>query len=402
MSGLLPVEDAVARVLADVRPTVPEDVPLGDGFGRILAAPLGARRTQPPSDVSAMDGYAVRAADAAVVGARLRVIGAAPAGAPFEGSVGPGETVRIFTGGTMPEGADSVLLQEDATASDGVVTVGEVVRPGQHVRRRGLDFAEGDVLLGPGRRLGMREMAIAASMNHWAVPVRRRPVVAILATGDELVVPGPNVPPEAIVASNTYGIAALAAEAGAQSIDHGIVRDDSAAIAAAVERTLADCPDVIVTLGGASVGEHDLVRGVLTGLGMSLDFWKIAMRPGKPLMFGRFGETRVLGLPGNPVSSLVCALLFLRPLLDALNGLPFTDRTEEAELGAPMGENDRRQDYVRAMLADRPGSPPIATPFPKQDSSMLSTLAASGCLIIRPPHAPAAAAGDRSLILRLP
>ncbi|MBB5750959.1 molybdopterin-binding protein [Prosthecomicrobium pneumaticum] len=402
MNGLLPVEEALARVLDGIAPTPAEDVPIAEAFRRVLAAPLAARRTQPPYAVSAMDGYALRAADAASVGAALRPIGTAPAGTPFAGRVGEGETVRIFTGGALPEGADSVLLQEDAQVEDGRVIVREAVRPGQHVRPRGLDFAEGAVLLPAPRRLGMREIAIAAAMNHWAVPVRRQPTVAILATGDELAAPAPDVPAEAIVASNSYGIAALAIEAGARPVDRGIVRDDRAALAAAIEAALAEEPDVLVTLGGASVGEHDLVRGVLGGLGVDLDFWKIAMRPGKPLMFGRRGGTRILGLPGNPVSSLVCGLLFLRPLLDALLGLPPADPTEPAELGAPMAQNDRRRDYVRAMLAERPGAPPLATPFPRQDSSMLSTLAASGCLIVRPPHAPAAAAGAPIRILRLP
>lgn len=403
MSELLPVETALARVLDGAEPRPAESVPLQAALGRVLAAPLAALRTQPPADVSAMDGYALRASDAASEGAELKVIGAAPAGSPFPGMVGPGEAVRIFTGAVVPEGADAVLLQEDAEAlADGRVRVGEAVHAGQHIRRRGLDFNAGEEMLAAGTRLGMRQIALAAAMNHAALPVHARPRVAILSTGDELVPPGTDAGPDRIVASNSFGIAALVQQLGGVAIDGGIVPDDRARFAAAVDGAIANSADILVTLGGASVGEHDLAREVLAGRGMELGFWRIAMRPGKPLIFGRIGATRVLGLPGNPVSSLVCAVLFLKPLVEAMLGLPQTDPTVAARLGAAMPANDRRQDYVRGRIALDAEGRRVATPFPRQDSSMLSTLAEADCLIVRPPHAPAASAGEACRIVPLP
>jgi molybdopterin molybdotransferase len=404
MAGaLLPVEDAIRRIVSDVVPTTTEMVPLATALNRVLAAPLTALRTQPPFDVSAMDGYAVRAADVAELPAQLRLIGAAPAGHAFAGAVGAGQTVRIFTGAPLPDGADSILLQEDARVEPyGRIAATEAVKPGQHVRLRGLDFVEGQELLSAGMRLGMRQLSLAAALNHAAVPVRARPRVGIIATGDELVPPGSALGPNQIVASNSFGIAALVEQLGGHALDLGIVPDDRAALAAAIDRAVAAEVDILVTLGGASVGEHDIAREVLIARGMDLDFWKIAMRPGKPLMFGRIGATRVLGLPGNPVSSLVCALLFLKPLIQSLLGLELGDETEAAELGGPIRENDRRQDYVRASLVDLPDGRRIATPLPKQDSSMLSTFAQAICLIVRPPFAAAEPEGAPCRILRLP
>jgi molybdopterin molybdotransferase len=403
VSGLIPVDEALARVLDGTVPMASESVPLGEALGRVLAAPLAARRTQPPTDVSAMDGYAVRSADVAAAGAELGVIGAAPAGTPFTGAVGPGEAVRIFTGAAVPPGADAILLQEDAEILEGGwIRSREAVRLRQHIRARGLDFAKGDVMLPAGTRLGMRQIALAAAMNHAQVEVRRRPRVAILATGDELVPPGTEAADDRIVASNGFGIAALVRQIGGEAIDLGIVPDDRQLFAEAVDRAVLSGADILVTLGGASVGDHDLAREVLAGRGMELGFWKIAMRPGKPLIFGRIGETRVLGLPGNPVSSLVCALLFLKPLLETLLGLPGSEASVPARLGAAMPANDRRQDYVRALLAEDEEGQRIATPLGRQDSSMLSTFAEAGCLIIRPPHALAANAGEPCRIVLLP
>jgi molybdopterin molybdotransferase len=349
-----------------------------------------------------MDGYALRAPDA-VVGAELKVIGTSAAGHRFQGTVSAGECVRIFTGAPVPDGADAVLVQEDATGLDGErIRVGEALAAGRHVRALGLDFKEGDVLLHAGRTMGMREIALAAALGHGSVPVRRLPKVAILATGDELVSPGERPGPDQIIASNAVGIAAFVRSAGGEPLDLGIAADTRPALAHALARARDLSPEVLVTLGGASVGDHDLVQEALKTAGMELDFWKIAMRPGKPLMFGRLGDMRVLGLPGNPVSSLVCAVLFLGPLLAALLGEPARDRTEAAVLGVAMEENDQRQDYVRAALREGGDGLPIATPFPRQDSSMLATLAKSDCLIVRPPHAPPAAAGSPCRILRLP
>jgi molybdopterin molybdotransferase len=400
--ALLPVDDALARLLAGAATLPAETAPLHDAAWRVLAEPIAALRTQPPFDASAMDGYAVRAADIAALPASLSVIGEAPAGRRFAGKVGSGEAVRIFTGAPVPDGADTILLQEDARASDDGQTVEalESTARGRHVRRAGLDFREGDALLPAGRILDPAALSLAAAANHDTLPVVARPRVAILATGDELLPPGSRPGPDQIIASNGYGIAALVRADGGEPLDLGIVPDRKDAMAAAVERARRERAHVIVTLGGASVGDHDLVHGVLTGLGMTLDFWKIAMRPGKPLMVGRLGGVHVLGLPGNPVSSLVCAHLFLRPLLAKLGGCEFAPDIRDAVLGEATKANDHRRDYVRARTDERDGRL-VAAPFPTQDSSMLRTLAEANCLIIREANAPAAEQGEPCRVLML-
>lgn len=401
MKGLLPVEEAIRRVLDGALPLESEAVALSEALGRVLAEPLLARRSQPPRDVSAMDGYAVRAADVAALPAELAVIGTAPAGHPFAGRVGAGEAVRIFTGAVVPDGADAILLQEDVERlPDERIAAREAVAAGQHIRRRGLDFERGATLLPAGLRLGMRQLALAAALDHASVPVHRKPLVAIIATGDELVLPGSDGAEDSIVASNSYGIAGLVESLGGEVRDLGIVADDKHKLAAAIDA--AEGADILVTLGGASVGDHDFAQEVLTERGMALDFWRIAMRPGKPLIFGRLGPMRVLGLPGNPVSSLVCSLLFLRPLVETMLGLPPIDHAVSATLGGPVRANDGRQDYLRARIAIAPEGQRVATPFARQDSSMLSTFAEAGCLIVRPPHAAAAAAGDACTVIILP
>lgn len=384
---MISLEEARDRILGALTPTAAETVALAEAWGRVLARPVLARLTQPPADVSAMDGYAVRAADA-VLGARLAVIGAAPAGHPFAGEVGPGQAVRIFTGGFMPRGADGVLLQEDAEESGGVVTLREAVRPGRWVRRRGLDFTEGETLLPAARRLTARDIGLAAAANHPWLTVHRRPRIGILATGDEIALPGEPIPPGGIVSSNAHASAAAVRAAGGEPVILPIAPDDRDAIAAAA--AAAPGCDLLVTTGGASVGEHDLVQQALGPEGFELGFWKIAMRPGKPLIWGRLGRTPVLGLPGNPVSALICAVQFLVPAIAVLSGLPpAPPPTILARAGAPLAENDRRFDHLRASLGtDRDGRP-VVTPFPVQDSSMLATLARAEALILRPPHAPA-------------
>lgn len=405
---LLPVAEAVARIVAGVAPLASETVPLAEAAGRILSANLAARRAQPPFPASAMDGYAIRAADA-TVGATLRVVGTSAAGRSFAGTVSRGEAVRIFTGAPVPDGADTILIQEDAdTLPGGAIRVREAAVPGRHVRRAGLDFEDGAVLLSAGVRLGFRELSLAAAMGYDAVPVRRRPRIALIATGDELVPPGTLPGPDQIVASNAIGLAALVASHGGEPHDLGIVRDEAGAIADVVRRAVGLPADVVVTLGGASVGEHDLARMALEAAGMRLDFWKVAIRPGKPLMFGSIpgddgrAAVRVLGLPGNPVSALVGGLVFLAPLISAMLGAPHRDLTEPAVLAVDVPANDSREDYVRASLAAAPDGLPRVAPLSPQDSSMLSTLAAAGCLLIRPPHAPPGRAGDLCRILRLP
>jgi molybdopterin molybdotransferase len=396
---MIPVEEARARILDALAPVGAETVPLAEAWGRVLGAPLAARLTQPPADVSAMDGYALRAADGAA-GARLRVIGSAPAGHPFAGSLGPGEAVRIFTGALLPDGADAILLQEDAAAEGAAVTVNEAVQPGRWIRRRGLDFAAGDPLLPAGRRLTARDIGLAAAANHPWLSVRRRPRVAILATGDEIVLPGEPLPPGGIVSSNAHALSALVRAAGAEPMVLPIAGDTEHGIAAAA--AAARGADLLVTTGGASVGEHDLVQQALGPRGFALDFWKIAMRPGKPLIWGRLGEVPLLGLPGNPVSALVCGVLFLCPAIDRLAGLPAAPaRFLPGLLGTALPANDRREDYLRAMVSRDAAGRLVATPAPRQDSSMLRILAGSDALLRRAPLAPAAAAGDSVELLLL-
>lgn len=400
--NLLPVDKAIARIVSSVSPLGDEAVPLDEALGRVLSTPLAATRTQPPFPASAMDGFAVRSADTKNVPADLQIIGVAAAGHGFKGSVGPGQAVRLSTGAPMPDGSDAVLIKENAEAvGSDTVMAKEPTIAGRHIRPSGMDFHEGDVLLAAGRLLGVREIALAAAMNHPTVPVRRRPKVAIIATGDELVRPGKVPGPDQIVASNDLGIAAFVRLNGGEPYDLGIVIDDEEAIGEAIDAALKIPADILVTLGGASVGDHDLVQAALLEKGMELDFWRIAMRPGKPLMFGRFHQTRVLGLPGNPVSAIVCALLFLKPLMSSLLAAPLVDPSEPALLAGDLKENDERQDYLRAALVLQDSGLPTATALSTQDSSGLSVLAKADCLIIRPPHAPPAKTGDYCRIIRL-
>jgi molybdopterin molybdotransferase len=399
--ALLPVDQALKRLLDDVETLPSESVALADAYDRVLAKPVIALRTQPPFAASAMDGYAVRGVDVAKAPARLKVIGEIAAGHNFAGTVASGEAARIFTGAPLPDGTDTVVIQENVSGlADGGIEIAEPTRSGANVRRAGLDFVAGDTLLEQGHLLGARALSLAASANRSHLDVVRQPVVAIIATGDELLVPGSEPGPGQIISSNAYGVMGSALSVGARALDLGIAADRKEAIATLVKQAVAAKADVIVTMGGASVGDHDLVHGVLTGEGMKLDFWKIAMRPGKPLMFGRLGNIRCIGLPGNPVASLVCSQLFLKPLLARLGGRPFRQNVREGLLGTPMAANDLRQDYVRATLS-RQGGALIATPFNVQDSSMLRTMATAGCLIVREPFAPAAEAGTPCRILCL-
>jgi molybdopterin molybdotransferase len=397
----MPVAEALARVLAGATPLAAEQVALADAHGRVLAQDLAARRTQPPEDVSAMDGYAVRATDVAAAPARLKLIGEVAAGRPFGGTVGFGEAARIFTGGVLPKGADTVVIQEHTARDGNIVVIEQPTAPGRNVRRAGLDFTAGAVLLTQGQRLSDRALALAAAMNHPALPVHRAPTVAVLATGDELVPPGTQPGPGEIVYSNGFALMALARAEGAAVIDLGIVPDRLADTVAAVRRARSLGADILVTSGGASVGEYDLVQRALAAEGLDLSFWKIALRPGKPMMHGRLGAMQVLGLPGNPVSAYVCAVLFLVPLIRTLTGRPdAVPVPESAVLGTALRDNDERAEYLRARLAQGPDGL-VATPFPTQDSSMLTPLAGADCLVIREPFAPAAAAGAPCRIIRL-
>ncbi|MCZ6884734.1 MAG: molybdopterin molybdotransferase MoeA [Alphaproteobacteria bacterium] len=392
---MISVDEARRRIIAAFDPLSTEMVALTDAVGRVLSQDISARRTQPPTAVSAMDGYAAKAEDVNSVPVQLKVVGEAPAGGGFEGEVNSGQAVRIFTGGPMPKGADTVIIQEDTDLGTATVTVNQNKdqRPGRHVREAGIDFTTGDVLLKAGRRLGPREIGLAAAMNHPWLPVSRKPRVAMLATGDEVVRPGDPIGPNQIVSSNGASLGAFIEVHGGVAIDLGIARDDEASI-----RTMADGArgaDLLVTMGGVSVGDHDLVQKVLGEAGLEVNFWKIAMKPGKPLMFGLLDGTGVLGLPGNPVSSMVCAILFLGPVLDKMLGLPGDGvGLIRAKLGSKVGANNFREDYMRASLAPGDDGSPIATPLPVQDSSMMAAFAGAGCLIVRPPDAPPANAGE--------
>ncbi len=400
MSGsMISVAEARDRILAGLHPTSAETVALAQAWNRVLAADVRARLTQPPKDVSAMDGYAVRAADA-TLGARLAVIGAAPAGHPFAGTVGAGQTVRIFTGSVVPDGADAILLQEDTTREGDIAVVNEAVGKGRHIRRAGQDFAAGNVLLEAGRKLTARDIGLAAAGNHPWLAVHRRPRVAILATGDEIALPGEPIPSGGIVSSNSHALAALVRACGGEPVVLPIAGDTMEAIGAVADAVAG--MDMLVTTGGASVGDHDLVIDGLAQRGLKVDFWKIAMRPGRPLMHGALGPVPVLGLPGNPVSALVCAILFLLPGLARLNGLPAAPPpTTRAILGAPLAANDWRADHLRATLATGGNGQLVATAFGVQDSAMLRRMALADALILRAPNAPALLAGAEIEIIRL-
>ncbi len=398
---MISVEEALARLLALVDTLPPEQIALTDGLGRVLAEDVAARRTQPPFAVSAMDGYAVRADDLGRIPAELQIVAEIPAGAGFGGHVGPGEAARIFTGAPMPAGTDTVVIQEDTERSGGRVRVLEAAPRGRYVRREGLDFAEGTVLLRAGRRLTARDIGLAAAMNRPWLFVRRRPRIGILSTGDEIVMPGDPIGPHQIVSSNSLALAAIVAACGGVAVSVGNAPDDPEALRRIAAATRG--VDLLVTTGGASVGEHDLVRDALAADGFELDFWQIAMRPGKPLMVGRYRGTPMLGLPGNPVSSFVCSMLFLVPAMARLSGVNAAENMAgTARLGAPVAANDRRQDYLRARLSRGADGVEEVSPFAIQDSSMMRLLADADCLIVRPPHAAAAAAGETVPIIRFP
>jgi molybdopterin molybdotransferase len=398
--ALISVAEALEHVLANAAPLDAEQIPLAEADGRVLAEDLKSRRTQPPADVSAMDGYAVRAADVAKAPVRLKVIGEVPAGKPFDAKIGPGEAARIFTGGFVPDGADTIVIQEQTKREGDGVEVQKPSAANRHVRRRGLDFKVGEKLFSRGHRFTARDLALVAGMNYPAVPVYRKPKVALFATGDELVQPGTEPGPGQIVYSNGFALAALIRAEGADVVDLGVVGDQLGETIAAVRRARDLGADILVTTGGASVGDYDFVNRALAAEGMNLSFWKIAMRPGRPLMHGRLGAMAVLGVPGNPVSSYVCAFLFLVPLIRKLTGRDdLVTPTETAVLGCDLPENDERADYLRSTLRNCADGL-IATPFSTQDSSMMAPLSKADCLVIRERFAPPAKAGDRCVLVR--
>lgn len=387
---MLTTEEALEKTLALMTATAHEVVSLETAAGRVLAAPVVASRNQPPFAASAMDGYAVRAADSAE-GATLDVIGEAQAGGGFSGAVGPGQAVRIFTGAPVPDGADAILIQENATRDSDRLTVNDAPATGRYIRPAGLDFKTGDAITAP-RRLTPSDIALAAAMNAPRLTVYRKPVVHLIATGDELVMPGETPGPTQIITSNNFGVAALLAAHGAAPVIQPIARDDKAALVAALDR--AGDADLIVTLGGASVGDYDLVQQVFGDEGMDLSFYKVAMRPGKPLMAGRVRGIPMIGLPGNPVSSMVLAHLLLRPAMDALQGLPPRALPRRrAKLASPLAANGPREHFMRAR-AEETADGLIVTPFENQDSSVLSLMAEANALAVHPPRGGALDVGD--------
>ena len=397
--ALTSVEDALEAALRGMTPLGVERVPVAQGAGRVLAEDLSATLTQPPFDSSAMDGYAVRAADVRALPATLALVGTSAAGARFDGILEPGQAVRIFTGAPVPDGADTVVIQEDTETLGNSVLIKEA-EAGRHIRPRGQDFMDGDVLLTAGTRLGARAIMLAAAMNHAELPVRKKPRVAILSTGDEIVPPGTTPGPDEIVASVSYGIAALVDALGGEPVDLGIAPDEAQPLADAIARG-ADA-DVLVTIGGASVGDRDLVSGALADAGLELDFAKVAMRPGKPVFAGRLGSARVLGLPGNPVSALVCGLVFLRPMLRALLGENRKDLLQEAVLAAPLAKGGPRQAYHRAVSAFTGDGTRTVRPVPSQDSSLMGALVRADCLIVQPPSSPPVPEGGKVSVLPFP
>lgn len=391
---MISVEDALTLCLNLAQPLDAETVPLRKAAGRVLCAPAAARLTQPPFDASAMDGYALGGAGGP--GARFTLVGEASAGHAFAGSVAPDQAVRIFTGAPLPNGAVTIAIQEDVIRSAGVIALTAEAHPGDNIRVRGQDFAAGDSMAAP-RRLRPNDIALLAAMNIAEVGVTRRPVVAIIATGDELVMPGEDPRPDQIVASNNFALAALVEAEGGEARLLPIARDTEAELRTVF--AMAATADLIVTIGGASVGDHDLVGRVAADLGMERAFWKIAMRPGKPLMAGRLNGTPMLGLPGNPVSAIVCGHIFLLPMVRRMLGLPaVAPLTRLAQLATDLPANGPRTHYMRARLSE--GTPQRITPFERQDSALLSVLAQADALLIRPANDQARSAGE--LVAYLP
>ncbi len=384
---MISVSEALERLFSLVRTMPSEVVPLAQASGRVMVAEAVATRTQPPFPASAMDGYAVRATEAAT-GQVLDVIGESAAGHRFTGVLGPGQAVRIFTGAPVPEGADAILIQENADRAQGNITVREAPDAGAYVRPAGGDFSAGETLTAP-RRLSPRDIALLAAMNVAEVVVSRRPVVALIPTGDELVLPGETPGPDQIVSSNNFGLAAMLSAIGALPRLCPIARDNRASLEAALAN--AEGADMLITLGGASVGNHDLVAEIYGNQGLTLDFYKIAMRPGKPLMAGQIDDMTMIGLPGNPVSAMVCGEIFVRPAVDAMLGLPARPRaTRIAKLAHDLAANGPREHYMRAVVSDDHG----CHVFENQDSSLVATLAKANALVVRSPRAAILPAGS--------
>ncbi len=397
--ALLPVDEALTRILNGIKPVGVETILLDQALGRVLAKTVIAKRDQPPFPASAMDGYAVRFDDIITLPATLKRVGTSAAGHAFKGKVKPGTAVRILTGAPVPKDTDTVVIQENTITDGTVLTVVQETQRGKNIRRAGLDFAKGDMLVPAGTKLSARDIGLLAAGNAVTIKVYRRPKLVLFTTGDELVLPGDRPRADQIISSNSHALTAMASQFGAEVVNLGIVKDSLKATIAAIKKGLG--ADILLTTGGASVGDHDYVQEAFKACGVKINFWKIALRPGKPFMYGRKDKTHVMGLPGNPVSALVTALIFLKPLLDLMTGLPVQNETTTAILDGHLEANDSRQDYMRATLKIAPDGRRIVSPFAAQDSSMQRTLQSSQALIVRPPHAPAAHSGTEIPVLLL-
>ena len=397
---MIPVAEAIKHIVDNVSPTEIEHVPLKECLGRVLAENAASKVSHPPVAVSSMDGYAVKSADTQNAPSVLKLVGESPAGGGYDGVLQPGETVRIFTGAPVPEGADAVEMQENTEANGDQITFQQPIPADKFIREAGLDFALGDVLITAGTVLGARHIGLAAGMNLPTLPVRRKPRVAILATGNEVAMPGEKLGPSQIITSNSFALHAYITALGGEPVDLGIAGDTLEQLHEKLDGVEEN--DILVTIGGVSVGDYDLVTTVMAEKGLKQIFHKIAMRPGKPLLFGKIGDRALFGMPGNPVSTGVCSMIYLRRALNVMLGIVETDeKRETAVLGADVGENDLREDYLRARLGVNEAGDRVAHPFSRQDSAMQANFAEADCLIIRPPHAPPAKAGERVEILYL-
>jgi len=397
---MISVEQALDNVRAGFTPIGCETVSIDQALGRVLGENVASRVTQPPKDVSSMDGYAVRAADVATVPVTLTRIGESQAGDGFDGEVGPGQTVRTFTGAPIPAGTDAIVIQEVTEVDGDQILISESSDTGRFIRPAGLDFSHGDILITEGTVLSARDIGLLAAMNVPWVKVRRRPRVGIIATGDEVVMPGDPLGPDQIVSSNSLALSGYISALGGEPVNLGIAQDTTESLREIL--AAAKGMDLIMTIGGASVGDYDLVQQVMGEKGLKLEFYKVAMRPGKPMIFGHLGGIPVIGLPGNPVSAGVTCVVFLGVAMDIMLGIDSDDgQKETAVLGRDLGENDQRQDYLRAELTRTEDGALSACPFEIQDSAMMERFARADCLVIRPPHATSAKAGERVEIIRL-
>ena len=399
-SGMLAVDDALKNVLLGIKQLDYEQISIAQAQDRVLAEDLISRLTQPPSAVSAMDGYAVLADDLETIPTTLTQVGESAAGKSFFGKIQAGQTVRIFTGATIPEGANAIVIQEDTGKIGKKIIIKEAAPIGKYIRPAGLDFKIGQTLLKTGIRLNSRNIALAAAMNIPWLKVTRKPRIAILSTGDELVLPGEAIGSDQIISSNSLGLAAMVTANGGIPINLGIAKDDPSSLKEIISKLSG--LDMLITIGGASVGDYDLVKSVLGKAGLDITFSRVAMRPGKPLIFGHILGIPMLGLPGNPVSAGVTATLFLLPAINKMLGMEgVSSRTENAILGCDLNKNDKRQDYLRAKISFNKAGDIIAIPFDQQDSSMLANYAKAQCLVLRLPFANAISKGESVKIIRL-